>query len=164
MRGSALDPIFWIVMAIGLFFVAMLSIYIGSQVNSGMRSGLETAGMDAVNAEKVFGKVADANIAMSKMVMVVIMLLMVAGLIFSFLVSIHPIFIFVSLIISAFSIVGGVIGHDIISSAITAIPDLASQIPGTMLFWGNILPILVVYICLNLLAMYFAYQRGAGLS
>ena len=151
-------------MVIGIFFVGMMSLYIGGQVNSGMRSGLESAGMDAANAEKVFGKVSDANITLSNMILVVILLLMVAGLVFSFLVSIHPIFIFISLIISAFSIVGGVVGHDIVSQTISAVPDLASQIPGTLLFWGNILPILVVYICLNLLAMYFAYQRGAGLS
>jgi hypothetical protein len=163
-KGSALDPIVWVVMAVGFFFVTMISLYVGGQVNSGMKSGLETAGMDPTLSEKVFGKVSDANIAMSKTIMAVIILSMVAGLTFSFLIAIHPIFIFVSLLISMFAIVAGVVGHDIVAQTILAVPELATLIPGTLLFWGNILPIIAVYICLNLLAMYFAYQRGAGLS
>lgn len=156
-----MDPLFFIIFVVGFFFTGMLSLYIWGQISGEVSTALVTAGANPTINSQIFTGLNIGKTAFANMITFVIFVVMFLGLSLSYLVKVNPVFLFFSLIMLVMTIIVAVIGHDLIFTALNAVPDLANQIPNTLWFWNNITIIMAIYGVMNIVLLYYNFFRGS---
>jgi len=157
-----LDSIILVSIILSLFFGGMLTLLVSRQMNTKLKEAFISSGVPQADADKIYGGIETGNIAIAKGIMFLIFAIAVITLALAYLVPSHPILMIFTVIVGAFAVILSVIGKSIIDRALATYPALATQIPGTVLFWNNIPIFISIYVALLLILMYYGYARGSA--
>jgi len=160
MRGSMLDSLLLMGIILALFFGGMLTLSVSRQVNTKFKDGLISSGLAVADADKIYGGLETGNIAIAKGIMFLIFAIAAVTLAFAYLVPAHPILMIFTLFVGAIAVILSVVGKSLIERALAVYPSLATQIPGTVLFWNTIPVFMSIYVALLIVLMYYGYSRG----